>query len=128
MPLQPARLLAALLPAIAVAAFFGGPAAAQFNPFLPRGGPQLAPGDFQIMNDTAAKLNDASGPKVGQGVIWQNPRTTAHGRVAITKLYSYQGMTCHALRYEVSPKGARSPSNYDVNWCKAPDGSWKIKS
>ena len=46
--------------------FFAAPAAAQFNPFLPRGGPRLAPGDFQIMNDSAAKLNDASGPKVGQ--------------------------------------------------------------
>jgi hypothetical protein len=38
------------------------------------------------------------------------------------------GRPCHAMHHEVYAQGITPPNSYDLTWCRANDGKWKIKS
>jgi hypothetical protein len=35
-------------------------------------------------------------------------------------------LLCHRLRYELAWKGRTGTRSYLIDWCRLPDGTWKV--
>ncbi len=117
-----------LILTLAVTACLAGPVAAQVNPFASsRALPALTEQDKQLVIDSGRQLNEAPSPAVGQSVNWRGAKGTAHGITSLTRVYQYRGLTCHALHYRIARSNQQPLRDYNIDWCKTPDG-WKIKS
>jgi surface antigen len=105
------------------------PAAAQINPFG-RGPnqPRLTAEDQRMLFDSARRLNAMSPATPGATQTWSNPQSGDSGVTTLRRIFKQNGMTCHAVRYSFTLQGGVRAADYDVNWCRVPDGSWKIAS
>jgi hypothetical protein len=102
------------------------PAMAQINPFRSqRFGPQLTQADTNMLFASIDRLNKRKDIAVGSKESWRNPRTGSNGTTTVTAILDG---SCHRLHHEVFPRGHQPPGLYDLTWCPAPDGTWKIKS
>lgn len=106
-----------------------GHANAQINPFRSdRAGPTLSTTDLNRLNDSINRLNRTPKLEVGAEDQWSNPATGSHGSSAVTRIFTDGGRPCHAMRHEVYARGRTPPRSYNLTWCRADDGKWKIKS
>jgi len=96
------------------------------NPFGPGRGPRLNNDDFQLLDDSAARLLNKTNLAPGQEESWSNPTTGSSGTVTVTRSFARHGLNCQALRYRVSLKTVATPRIYDLDWCKTEKGEWRI--
>ncbi len=105
------------------------PAFAQFSPFgSQRRASGLTKADSESLFAAAEQLNGKAGLAEGDAQDWSNPKSGNSGNVTATKLFTSGGLSCHALRYDITFKGNATPRTYKFNWCKTPAGDWKIKN
>ncbi len=106
------------------------PAMAQFNPFQIQGGsgPPLSESDLSQMFASIARLNAQVPVKVGSSAHWDNPATGSYGTSTVTGVLDSAGLACHLLHHEFAAGGRMPLREYDFTWCRAADGTWKIKS
>jgi surface antigen len=115
------------LAALAALALLPVMALAQVIPFQGNFGPGLSPQDNQMMFDSVARLNAAEPSKVGQSDSWSNPQTKSSGTSTILRVFRSGGVPCHVARHQIV--AGRPPArNYQLTWCRASTGEWKIKS
>lgn len=114
--------------ALVLAASF--PAMAQFNPFQTskRYGPQLSDEDLSRLFASVARLNAETPIGIGASQGWNNPATGSRGTSTVTGILDSGGLACHVLHHEIEVQGRAPPRQYDFTWCRAADGTWKIKS
>jgi hypothetical protein len=107
-----------------------GVSQAQISPFgNPRRQPQgLVQGDRDLMSAAEEQLNSEQPVHPGDKRDWHNPQSGNSGSVRVLRLFTDAGLPCHSLAYDVSFKAKRPGRTYTLNWCKAKDGAWKIKS
>ena len=118
-----------LLPAVLCCSLLANQAHAQINPFRSnRTGATLSATDLDLLEDSVRRLNTNSQLQVGAQDQWSNPATGSHGTSAVTKIFTSGKRPCHAMHQEISPEGSTPPKSYDLTWCLASDGKWKIKS
>jgi hypothetical protein len=102
---------------------------AQINPFRSNSQPDsLTKADVGMLTTTTGLVNNKEPVKVGDTEDWSNPASGNSGKVTVTRLFRYNGMACHALRYDFSYKASSTPRTYNADWCKTKSGEWKIKS
>ena len=105
-----------------------GPAFAQLSPFgSQRRAAGLTQADSESLFAAAEQLNGKAGLAEGDAQDWTNPKSGNSGNVTATKLFTSGGLSCHALRYDITFKGKPTPRTYKFNWCKTQAGDWKIK-
>jgi hypothetical protein len=102
---------------------------AQINPFRSNSQSNgLTKADVGMLTTTTGLVNKKEPVKVGDTEDWSNPASGNSGKVTVTRLFHYNGMACHGLRYDFSYKASNTPRTYTVDWCKTKTGEWKIKS
>jgi surface antigen len=89
---------------------------------------QLSATDLDLLGDSIRRLNTNPQLQVGARDDWSNPATGSHGTSEVTKIFTSGKLRCHAMHHEISPQGHTPFTPYDVTWCRASDGKWKIKS
>ena len=103
------------------------PAMAQINPFQgTRTG--LTQRDVSMLSASISRLNRTNDLAVGAQDSWSNPSSHSSGQNTVTRIYQDDGLSCHGMRHEFTVKGRKPPRVYNLNWCQASDGSWKIHS
>jgi hypothetical protein len=107
-----------------------GMSQAQLSPFgRPNRQPQgLVQGDKQMLAAAEEELNTQQTIHPGDKRDWHNPQSGNSGSVRVLRLFTDAGAPCHSLAYDVTYKAKRPGRTYTLNWCKAKDGAWKIKS
>ena len=103
--------------------------AAQINPF--RSNSQatgLTKADVGMLSTTTGLVNRKEPVKVGDTEDWSNPSSGNSGKVTVTRLFHYNGMECHGLRYYLSFRASNTPRTYNTDWCKTKTGEWRIRS
>ena len=105
-------------------------ARAQLTSFYTVGadGVSLNNADFTRLVDTANSLLRRPRLANGAAASWQNDQTGSHGTIGVTNTFRRDAMLCHTLLYETTPMATSSANKTVLNWCKTPDGSWKILS
>jgi surface antigen len=77
------------------------------------------------MNAAAARLYESR--SIGALERWRGVGTQNAGEVALLRRYSQTGAPCASLRYVIRYKGVSgNPTVYVHDWCRMPDGVWKI--
>jgi hypothetical protein len=118
-----------LLPTILCFGLMASQAYAQINPFRSnRTGPTLSATDLDLLGDSISKLNTTPQLQVGAKDDWSNPATGSQGTNEVTKIFTAGKLPCHAMHHDVSAEGRTPVRTYDLTWCRASDGKWKIKS
>ena len=118
-----------LLPTTLCCGLMASQADAQINPFKSnRTGPTLSATDLDLLGDSVRRLNTNPQLQVGAHDDWSNPATGSHGTSEVTKIFMSGKRPCHAMHHEISPQGRTPLTPYDLTWCLASDGKWKIKS
>ncbi len=101
------------------------PAAAQPVPVPSLAWPGLSQGDIDRMHAAAARLYE--GQSIGTVERWRNPETDNAGEVTLVHSFDTHGMPCRTIDYTVKFAITQNRlDHYTVNWCRVPDGSWKI--
>ena len=91
----------------------------------PLNGPTLTQDDIARMQAAVARLNE--GRSIGTIERWRGASSNNAGEVALTRRFVAKGMSCHTLRYLIRyGKQPNTPRHYVFNWCRQPDGAWKI--
>jgi surface antigen len=102
---------------------------AQINPFRSSSrATGLTNTDVGILTTTSGLVNRKEPVKVGDTEDWSNPASGNFGKVTVTRLFHYNGMECHGLRYDFTIKASNTARTYNTDWCKTKTGEWKIKS
>jgi surface antigen len=103
---------------------------AQFTEFYPvgEGGVSLNNADFRLLVDTANELLRRPRLTKGSTASWRNDQTGSNGTISVTRSFSQQHLPCHTLAYETVPMATPPANKLVLNWCRTPDGSWKILS
>jgi hypothetical protein len=105
------------------------PASAQINPFRSnRSGGVLSATDLDLLGGSIERLNRNPKLEAGAKDEWSNPATGSHGSTEVTRVFIDNKRPCHAMHHEVFAQGGATSRGYDLTWCRAPDGKWKIKS
>jgi surface antigen len=87
--------------------------------------PGLSQDDLDRMHAAAARLYE--GRSIGTVERWRNPDTKDAGVVKLLKSFEAHGMSCRTIDYTIRFESRRDrPNHYVLNWCKQPDGTWKI--
>ena len=89
--------------------------------------PGLSQGALDSMHAAAAKL--AEGRPIGTVEKWASPDGTMSGEVKLLHKFDSHNMPCGTVEYTIGVQGTLSasyPSHYILNWCRLPDGVWKI--
>jgi hypothetical protein len=103
------------------------PAAAQVNPF--RGvTATLTPADSALLWSSIDQLNQTRDVAAGAKTTWSNPDSGRQGLNIVTGLFTRDGLHCHAVRHELIFTPGKPATVFNLNWCLAPDGRWKIAS
>ena len=113
-------LLVAVL-ALPPALFLAHPATAQINPFGKTNGPTLTQADIDKLTAATQRLNEKNPAVIGAQESWEGD---VSGTVRLDRIYRARDTMCHALSYRVH-RATGATRVYHLNWCKAPDGSWK---
>ena len=87
--------------------------------------PGLTREDVEGMDSASQKvLQEASDHAVVQ---WENPDSNRAGVVRLVRSYEAHCMSCRVLDYTIRfEETGNQPDHYAVNWCRLPDGEWKI--
>jgi surface antigen len=86
----------------------------------------LSAADLSRMHEAASKLYEKR--KLGAVEMWKGPESKNSGSVRLLRIFQTGGMPCSRLRYDIRfAGGGRSNQNYMINWCKTPNGEWKIE-
>ena len=102
---------------------------AQINPFRSNTNDnRLTKADVGMLSTTTGLVNNHDPVKVGDTQDWSNPASGNSGKVTVKRLFKYNGMTCHGLRYDFKYKATNTPRTYNADWCQTKTGEWKIKS
>jgi surface antigen len=117
--------------ALAALLLAAGSAQAQINPFRgQKQAPRLAQSDIAQMGQATQRLLDVEAPAPGSIEAWNNEATGAAGKVTYvgprTPTVRGQKQTCRRLKYDATPRGAHTARVVQVNWCRQPDGKWKM--
>jgi surface antigen len=105
------------------------PAEAQINPFRSnRSEGMLSATDLDLLGGSINRLNRDPKLEVGAKSEWSNPATGSHGSSEVTRVFNEGKRPCHAMHHEIFAQGRTSSRGYDITWCRAPDGQWKIKT
>ena len=121
-----------LLSAVLAASLFAaGAAQAQINPFRSSShSPRLSSADLALMEQAGQKLLGETAPATGASEAWHNDDTGAAGQVAFIgpTQRTVRGTTfaCRRLSYTVTLRNRPTPRTTHVNWCRQPDGTWKM--
>ncbi len=107
---------------------FAGMTRAQINPFPDMTGARLSNEDFSLLIDAGNALLRTSKLAIGDATQWQNPKTGSKGTITVRTTSHWHGLPCHMLVYQTHVQGAQFSSLTRLNWCKEPDGAWKILS
>jgi hypothetical protein len=100
---------------------------AQINPFRSsRNSPSLSPEDNAMLFASIDRLNEAQPHQVGQSDSWTNPQTGSTGVSTIQRIFRSHGTDCHSVHHEISVQGRTPGRGYDLKWCQAANGTWKI--
>jgi surface antigen len=111
---------AALLPFLAPV-----PAAAQMTFSTDLAWPGLTRDDVNRMHAAAARLYEGS--SIGTVERWRNPDTRTAGEIKLVRSFEAHDLSCRRLEYTVRFEVVKdAPREYVLNWCKLPDGEWKI--
>ncbi len=118
------RRLPALALGLAVA-LASGEAAAQPVPIPSLAWPGLTQGDIDRAHAAAARLYE--GRSIGTVERWRNPHSNDAGEVTLLRSFDTNGMPCRTIAYAIQFATAKGRlDHYLVNWCRVPDGTWKI--
>ena len=112
---------------VAIAAFAAGGASAQINPF-PGSDLALSQSDLAVIEEVAGGLISGSVVPTGTKLQWYNGETRRRGTIQVLVSSQQDGRPCHKLRYTLPINSHAGSRAYDLNWCKTPDGDWKIAS
>jgi surface antigen len=123
---RPAFLPRSWLPVLGLAlALLSCEAAAQPVPIPSLAWPGLTPGDLDRMQAAAARLYE--GRSIGTVERWRNPHSNDAGEVTLLQSFETHGMPCRTIAYAIAFATAKERlDHYRVNWCRVPDGTWKI--
>jgi surface antigen len=88
--------------------------------------PRLTQEDRRMLWDSGGTLNERASAQSGTAQSWSNPRSGNSGQVTLERVFRSNGMPCHALRYSIAIRSDPAPQIYDLNWCRTPDGQWKL--
>ncbi len=110
------------------AAMMPGLASAQINPFRGRGADQITREDLASVGDAVQRLLAHDPLPAGTVETWRNERSGASGFVRAGKSLTRHGLACRQIHYSGQTGRGVHPRNAELDWCKAPDGSWKIAS
>jgi surface antigen len=129
MPYRRLALPAAIV--LALAAGFPGPVQAQINPFRTnRAAPRLDRTDLALLDQAAEKLYTQENVADGASESWDNPRTGASGSVTVVSSFHRtvrgDSLLCRRLRYDVAVRGRNGTRSVLIDWCRLPDGRWKM--
>jgi hypothetical protein len=81
--------------------------------------------DVERMHAAAARLYEGS--STGTIEQWRDPRTRDSGEVQLIRNFYAKGMPCRTLHYRIRYEGNPNRVNrYVLNWCRVPEGAWKI--
>ena len=87
--------------------------------------PGLSRDDIDRMHAAAARLYE--GRSIGTIERWRSPDSKNAGKVKLVRSYDAHHMPCRTLDYTIQFSVASDrPSHYLINWCKIPEGDWKI--
>jgi len=81
--------------------------------------------DIARMNAASARLYE--GRSIGNVERWRSPRSRDAGEVTMTRQFEWRGMPCRTLDYTIRVDDRKeSPEHQTLNWCRLPDGAWRI--
>jgi surface antigen len=87
--------------------------------------PGMTQDDIDRMQAAAARLYE--GRSIGSVERWFSPDTKNAGEVKLVRSFTAKGMPCREVDYVIRFQTARDNlTHYVANWCKIPDGEWKI--
>ncbi len=117
----------AVLPAFLLLAAAIAPSAyaQNFPPLGTRLGPLVKGDDLGIVGNVSAAMNAAG---TAGSRHWSNPKTGTSGTITLVRDFQSAGMACHELKYLFNLTHPTRRQTYTLNWCRTPDGEWKIKS
>ena len=121
---RPALAVYAVLALAAGSVLSTGSALAQINPF-PGTDFALSDSDLAVMEEVAGGLISGKVVPDGTTVQWYNGETHRRGSIQVLGSSQLDGRPCHKLRYTVPVRSTQGTRDYDLTWCKMPDGEWK---
>jgi surface antigen len=87
--------------------------------------PGLTRDDVDRMHAAGARLYE--GRSIGTVERWRNPDTKTAGEIKLVRSFESHNMPCRRLEYTIRFEVVRdAPRHYLLNWCKLPEGAWKI--
>ncbi|HEY0182240.1 MAG TPA: hypothetical protein VGC09_05475 [Rhodopila sp.] len=87
--------------------------------------PGLTQDDIDRMHAAASRLYE--GRSIGTIERWRSPDSKDAGEVKLIKSFKAHNMPCSRLDYTIRFNVVRDrPDHYVINWCKVPEGDWKI--
>jgi hypothetical protein len=116
-----------VLHACAALALSAGGASAQIDPFPGRNF-TLSESDLAVIEEVAGGLISGKVVPAGTKLDWYNGETRRRGTIEVVGSSAFDGNQCHKLRYTFPIPSNPGKRAYDLNWCKMPDGQWKILS
>ena len=78
--------------------------------------------DVAILHDSIVQSLDEL--EDGKGAAWENPATGHSGNITILKSFTFRDHPCRTLKIDSQAGGQTGSGQFD--YCKTPDGAWKI--
>jgi hypothetical protein len=83
-------------------------------------------GDLAAAGEAARGLYESDSAKIGQSKTWSNPASGSSGTVTLVGEKRLRGMDCRILRYEFNMTKPDRKRTFHLNWCRTPEGNWRI--
>jgi surface antigen len=99
---------------------------AQISPFFNRFAGNLTGEDMNYMIASGEQLYGKDNVADGASDTWLNPKTGNGGTITVLQSFTHGGMPCRKVRYDVRLAGHSDTRPYTLDWCKTPEGTWKI--
>ncbi len=105
--------------------FISGHAEAQISPFRGRG-PKMGQDDVALMDKAASGVFEKDTFTPGETASWSNPSSGWSGTVTAIGTRKIAGLACRTVDYDFSAPKRTETRTYRANWCRTPDGTWKL--
>ena len=120
-----ARFAAVLLCCLCVSAFAVA-SRAQISPFFNRFSGSLNEDDVKDLMAAGQRLYGQDVVPDGATDTWSNPKTGNSGTITVLQSFTRDGMPCRKVRYNNRIKNQPNTRIFTLDWCKTPQGVWKI--